>query len=247
MVNSPGLAAVWAESNTRESIYDALRRRETFATSGPRIRLRFFAGLDYPEQLINEPDLLSQAYAGGVPMGGELEAGAESPTFLISASADPGTPEFPGTDLQRLQVIKGWLDADGNTHEQVIDVAGNADNGAGVDPQSCAAIGSGERNLCTVWRDPNYKASQKAFYYVRVLENPTCRWSTLQCQSYGVNPFDKNCKAQADAQTEFFQDERGAIGDVFGRCCLNPEEERFYSPIIQERAWTSPIWINPGS
>ena len=173
----------------------------------------------------------------------------QAPNPLPSLSAPARTPaplNFQAPIYSDCR-FKGWLDADGNTHEQVIDVAGNADNGAGVDPQSCAAIGSGERNLCTVWRDPNYKASQKAFYYVRVLENPTCRWSTLQCQSYGVNPFDKNCKAQADAQTAFFQDERGAIGDVFGRCCLNPEEERFYSPIIQERAWTSPIWINPGS
>ena len=99
--------------------------------------------------------------------------------------------------------------------------------------------------MCSVWQDPDYDATQSAFYYVRVLENPSCRWSTLQCQAAGVNPFASNCAAQAAEKTAELQDNGSAIGDVFGRCCLDPAQQSFYSPILQERAWTSPIWINP--
>jgi len=104
--------------------------------------------------------------------------------------------------------------------------------------------GSGFKNLCTVWRDPEYSASESAFYYARVLEIQSCRWSTRQCQAAGVNPFDQNCAVRAAAKTEQLQD-KGAFGDVYGRCCLDESAEPFYSPVIQERAWTSPIWINP--
>ena len=96
-----------------------------------------------------------------------------------------------------------------------------------------------------MWQDPDYDATQSAFYYVRVLENPSCRWSTLQCQAAGVNPFASNCAEQAAEKTAELQDNGGAIGDVFGRCCLDPAQQSFYSPTLQERAWTSPIWINP--
>jgi hypothetical protein len=95
-----------------------------------------------------------------------------------------------------------------------------------------------------VWRDPSFDASQPAFYYVRLLENPSCRWSTLQCQAAGVNPFDASCTAQAAAATERAHD-RGAQGDVYGKCCLDPKTDPFYSPVIQERAWSSPIWYAP--
>ncbi|AQA18418.1 hypothetical protein BST95_09400 [Halioglobus japonicus] len=243
--NPGGLAIVWAEENSRDAIFEGMRRREAYATSGTRPVVRFFAGEDFPDDICNDPQMLEKAYAGGVPMGGELAAPGASPAFIVSAAKDPGTAANPGLDLQRIQVIKGWLDADGNTHEQVFDVAGSADNGASVHPETCTPVGSGHKNLCTAWRDPAYNAAESAFYYVRVLENPSCRWSTLQCQSYGVNPFAENCSEQAAQQTEIFQDEAGAIGDVFGRCCLNPEEEPFYAPTLQERAWTSPIWINP--
>jgi hypothetical protein len=242
--NPGGLAVVWAEENSRDSIFEGMRRRETYATSGTRPVVRFFAGQQLPANLCDDPQMLEKAYATGIPMGGEMSAPDQSPNFLVSAAKDPGYPGHPGIDLQRIQVIKGWLDPAGNTHEKVFDIAGSADNGAGVDPQSCAPTGSGHKALCNVWQDPEYDATQSAFYYVRVLENPSCRWSTLQCQAAGVNPFAKNCAEQAVGKTEELQD-KGAIGDVFGRCCLDPAQQAFYSPTIQERAWTSPIWINP--
>ena len=241
--NPGGLAVVWAEENSRDAIFEGMRRRETYATSGTRPVVRFFAGENFAEALCYDPQMLEKAYANGVPMGSERAATDVSPAFLVSATKDPGTASHPGLDLQRVQIIKGWLDAEGNTHEQVVDVAGNGDNNAGVDPQTCAPTGNGHQNLCTVWRDPQYNSSESAFYYVRVLENPSCRWSTLQCQAAGVNPFANNCAAQAAEQTARLQ-ESGAVGDVFGRCCLDPAQEPFYSPTIQERAWTSPIWIH---
>ena len=241
--NPGGLAVVWAEENSRDAIFEGMRRKESYATSGTRPIVRFFAAAEMADELCADPDMISKAYAAGVPMGGELAATEESPAFLVSAAKDAGTPQHPGLDLQRVQVVKGWLDAQGQTHEKVFDVAGSPDNGAGVDPQTCAPTGSGHKNLCTVWRDPEYNSGESAFYYVRVLENPSCRWSTLQCQAAGVNPFAENCADQAAAQTEKLQ-ENGAIGDVYGRCCLDPAQEPFYTPTIQERAWTSPIWIH---
>ncbi|MEM1111163.1 MAG: DUF3604 domain-containing protein [Pseudomonadota bacterium] len=242
--NPGGLAVVWAQENSRDAIFHNMRQRETYATSGTRPIVRFFVGPSYPDDFCDDPNMVAKAYAGGVPMGGALTGAESSPAFLVSASADSGSPGHPGTDLQRVQIIKGWLDDEGATHEIVYDVAGSAGNEASVDPQTCATTGSGHKNLCTVWRDPEYNSEQPAFYYVRVLENPSCRWSTRQCQAFGVNPFDADCQARADEQTALLQD-RGAIGDVFSRCCLDPAQERFYSPIIQERAWTSPVWINP--
>lgn len=243
--NPGGHAVVWAEENSRDAIFSGMRRKETYATSGTRPVVRFFGGWNYAEDICQSSDMVSDAYAGGVPMGGELAADSSSsaqPRFVVSAMKDSGTEQYPGTDLQRVQIIKGWVDEEGNTHERVIDVAGDANNGASVDEQSCAPKGVGAKALCAVWQDDNFDASQDAFYYARVLENPTCRWSTLQCQAAGVNPFSEQCSRQADIATEAAQD-RGAIGDVFGKCCINPDEQPFYTPTIQERAWTSPIWI----
>jgi hypothetical protein len=242
--NPGGLAVVWAEENSRDSIFEAMRRRETYATSGTRPVVRFFAGADLPGDLCEAPDMIEQAYARAVPMGGEIDArpGGQSPRFLVSALKDGGSPGSPGVDLQRLQIIKGWVDGDGATHEAVYDVAGSADNGAGVNPANCAVTGRGHSSLCTVWQDPQFNPAEDAFYYVRVLENPSCRWSTLQCQAAGVNPFADNCAEQASLKTAQLQDEQGAIGDIYGKCCLDPQTQPFYSPIIQERAWTSPIW-----
>lgn len=241
--NPGGLAVVWAEENSRDAIFEGMRNKETYATSGTRPVVRFFAGSDIPADACSADNMLEQGYATGVPMGGRLtpQSGDEPPRFLVSALKDPGSPGNPGTDLQRVQIIKGWLDASGQTHEEVFEVAGNADNGADVDPNSCAPRGRGYDNLCTVWQDPGFEASEDAFYYARVVENPSCRWSTLQCQAAGVNPFSDQCQVQADAATEKLQDE-GAIGDVYGKCCLDESSQPFYSPVIQERAWTSPIW-----
>ncbi len=246
--NPGGLAVVWAEENSRDAIFEALRRKEAYATSGTRPIVRFFGGASLESDLCDSPDSIRKAYGDGVPMGGRLSRGdsGEPPRFFVSALKDPGLPNRPGTDLQRLQIIKGWVDVEGETHERVFDVAGDGDNGASVDQQSCAPKGVGARSLCTVWEDPGFDAAQPAFYYARVLENPTCRWSTLHCQAAGVNPFSNDCQQQADAATAR-EHERGAEGDVYGKCCLREEEEPFYSPVIQERAWTSPIWYEPNS
>jgi hypothetical protein len=144
--------------------------------------------------------------------------------------------------LQRIQIIKGWVDDAGQTHEQVFDVAGDTDNGAWVDETSCRPTGSGAPSLCAVWRDDDFDPARDAFYYTRVLENPSCRWSTRHCLAAGVNPFAASCQAQADALTAKLQEEQGAKGDVYGNCCRQAAQEPFYSPVIQERAWSSPIW-----
>jgi len=194
---SSGLAAVWAEENTREAIYEAFRRKETFATSGPRIQLRFFAGFDLPDDLVDAPDGVARAYASGVTMGGQLAAvSAGVPQFLLWALADS-----EGARLQRLQIIKGWIDAEGETYEEVYDVAcsdgGVVDtethrcpgNGAKVNLADCSiSADKGAAQLRTLWRDPAFDPAERAFYYARVLENPTCRWSTWDAVRAGVAP-----------------------------------------------------------
>ncbi len=233
--NPGGLAVVWAEENARDAIFEGLRRRETYATSGTRPVVRFFAG-DLDGVVCGGSDFVEQAYATGVPMGGTLGTmcGANVPRFAVWAMKDAGTIERPGTDLQRVQIVKGWLDADGVTHEQVFDVAGDAMNGAGVDPSTCAPTGAGAAELCSIWEDPTFVPSQRAFYYVRVLENPTCRWSTHVCLAAGVDPFAPDCAAQA-----------ALAGPDFADCCLGQDNDEFLSPVIQERAWTSPVWYQP--
>lgn len=245
--NPGGHAVVWAEENSRDAIFDAIRRKETYATSGTRPIVRVFGGWNFDAELCQSSELVKQGYAQGVPMGGDLPPPeGEAPRFIVSAMKDPGSAGHPGTDLQRLQMIKGWVDKDGNTHEQVYDIAGNPNNGASVDQNSCAITGRGYTDLCTVWSDPTFNANEHAFYYVRLIENPTCRWSTLHCQAAGVNPFADNCSELATGATAAAQ-ERGAIGEVYDKCCIDPEKEPFYSPLIQERAWTSPIWYTPQS
>ncbi len=244
--NPGGLAVVWAEENSRDALFEGMRRRETYATSGTRPILRFFAGWDFGPDFCGESDLVGRAYADGVPMGGDLppRAGDAKPRFVVTALKDPGSPGHPGGDLQRIQLIKGWVDEAGKTHERVFEIAGRPDNGAGVDPDTCEPVGTGYSDLCSVWRDESFNPRERAFYYVRVLENPSCRWSTLQCQAAGVSPFATECGAQAEAASTEAR-ERGAIGDVYGRCCLAQADEPFYSPVIQERAWSSPIWYRP--
>lgn len=222
--NPGGLAVVWAEENSRDSIFAALRRREAYATSGPRISSRFFAGWNFPEDLCASPDRIARAYADGVPMGGELVGRGDTvPGFLVVASKDPGTADAPGMPLQRLQVIKGWIDERGQSRHRVFDVAGEADNGASVDLDTCEPRGEGAAQLCAVWRDEDFKPDQRAYYYTRVVENPSCRWSQRQCVAAGVD-----CAVPE------------TVIEGYSGCCA--AEHR---PVIQERAWSSPIWYSP--
>lgn len=213
-----GLAAVWAEENTRNSIFEAFRRKETYATSGTRIKLRFFAGYDLEASLLDSDDVIKQAYEKGVPMGQDLEASdGLKPSFLIWALRDKNS-----APLQRVQIIKGWVERiSGKPHEEVIDVMCSdglmpdpetnrcPDNGALVDISDCSISSDvGANELKTVWTDKSFDPSVKAFYYVRVLENPTCRWSTWDAIKTGNEPREDLKKT------------------------------------IQERAWSSPIWYS---
>jgi len=213
-----GLAAVWASANTRESIFDAMRRKETFATTGTRIKVRFYGGAGLAELDPADPELVAVAYDVGVPMGGDLPGGTagEAPSFLVWALQD--TMAAP---LQRVQIIKGW-ESGGETAEQVYDVACSdglevdpathrcPGNGAVVDLSDCSAgadVGAAE--LKAVWTDPDFDPAERAFYYARVLENPTCRWSTWDALRAGKAP------------------------------------RQDFPATIQERAWSSPIWYTP--
>ncbi|HVN84491.1 MAG TPA: DUF3604 domain-containing protein [Candidatus Binatia bacterium] len=212
--NPGGITGVWAEANTRSSLFEGFRRREVFGTSGPRIAVRFFGGWNFAPALCSDPQLVERGYADGVPMGGALAprpSGAAAPTFVISALRDPGATGRPGGLLQRLQVIKGWIE-NGERHEQVFDVAGDPNNGATVDTTTCTPQGAGADSLCTVWSDPAFNPAQQAFYYARVIENPSCRWSTYVCNRLPIDQQPASCSDPAVAKT------------------------------IQERAWTSPIW-----
>jgi hypothetical protein len=212
-----GLAGVWAEENSRDGIFRALRRREVFATSGPRITPRFFGGWNLTPTLCSDPDMVQDAYAQGVTMGSSLPApppGATAPSFLVSALRDPGTIAKPGTQLQRIQIVKGWREND-ESHYQVYEVAGDALNGADVDTDTCVTSGTGFDSLCAVWSDPDFDPAEHAFYYARVVENPTCRWSAYEC----------NRLAPAERPAS----------------CSDPT----WPKAIQERAWTSPIWFTP--
>ncbi len=173
-----GLAGVWAEENTRDAIFDALVRRETFATSGTRIEPRLFAGWDLPEDLCRQPDRIARADAAGVPMGATLGArpGADATLrFFVEAVRDP-----LGAPLQRVQIVKAWAGDDGSFHQAVHDVARVAP-GASVDLVTCERRGEGADGLCGTWVDPEFDAERSAVYYARVVENPSCRWTRWQC------------------------------------------------------------------
>jgi len=189
-----GLVAVWAEGNTRASLFEAMQRKETYATSGPRMQVRFFGGWDYAEDL-PQGDWLGEAYAGGVPMGGTLEGGdGASPVFVVSALKDP-----IGANLDRVQIIKVWVDARGDGHEQIYDVAASGDRlsragegplpkvGNTVDVAAASYTNSiGAAQLTALWRDPGFDRSQEALYYARVIEIPTPRYSTHDAKLLGV-------------------------------------------------------------
>jgi hypothetical protein len=214
-----GYMAVWARENTRAAIFEAVKRKEVYATTGPRIMLRFFGGYDFALADAATADLAAIGYARGVPMGGELAARADSraPQFLIAAARDPLS-----ANLDRIQVVKGWVDAQGESHERVYDVAwGGARKpdrkgrlpavGSTVDVDNASwsnTIGAGE--LATVWSDPDFDATQRAFYYVRVIEIPTPRWTAYDRKFFGI-----------DMPAEI-------------------------PMVTQERAYSSPIWYSPG-
>jgi hypothetical protein len=213
--SSGGLAGVWAEKNTRGAIYDAMVRKETFATSGPLMKVRLFAGWDLSTADLGA-GLAKAGYARGVPMGGDLKGSGKAPTFLVMAMKDPKSG-----NLDRVQIVKGWLDASGKQHEQVYDVvwAGERKVGANgklpavgntVDPKTAKYTNTiGAPELATAWTDPSFDPKQRAVYYARVLEIPTPRWSTYDAAAMGM-PIPKGLPAT-----------------------------------IQERAWTSPIWYTP--
>ena len=214
-----GLAVAWAEENTRESIFQAFKRKETFATTGSRIAVRFFGGYDLSSIDLNSDSLVSQAYQKGVTMGGDLlNDNNKTPEFIVWAQRDKN-----GAPLQRIQIIKGWMDSNsGRPSEYVYDVACSdglsvdpltnrcPDNGARVNISDCSISKNvGSTELKTIWKDPDFNPLDKSFYYVRVLENPTCRWSTWDAIKRGFKP-------------------REDLHET-----------------IQERAWSSPIWYSP--
>jgi hypothetical protein len=219
--SASGLAAIWSRENTRESLWDSMNRKEVYATTGTRMKVRVFAGWDFQQADLNRADFSRYGYDNGVPMGGDLvsaKSGA-APRFLIQALRDPDW-----ANLDRIQIIKGWTDAKGEAHERVYDVAVTGDREIGKDGRSKATVGNtvnvkeatfdnsiGEPILDAYWQDPDFNAKQRAFYYVRVLEIPTPRWTTYDAKHYKI-----------------------ALPDGVPTS-------------IQERAYTSPIWYTPES
>ena len=218
-LGASGLAAVWAKENTREAIFDALIRKEVYATSGTRLTVRVFGGWDFQPDEVLRADFAAQGYARGVPMGGDLNnAPADAaPTFMIRALRDPD-----GANLDRVQIIKGWLDSDGKTQERIYDIAVSDGRKIGADGRCKTPVGTtvdvddasytnsiGDAMLMTYWTDPDFDAKQRAFYYVRVIEIPTPRWPAYDAKRFGV---------------------------------AMPED---VTMTIQERAYSSPIWYTP--
>ena len=214
-----GLTAVWARDNTRGAIFDSMERKEVYATTGTRIRVRVFAGWDFAPDEVSRHDFVDQGYRRGVPMGGDLMKAPKrkAPKFMIRALRDPD-----GANLDRVQIIKGWLDKDGKTHERIYDVAVSDGRNIGKDGRCKTPVGNtvnvekatytntiGDAVMAAYWQDPNFDPGQHAFYYVRVLEIPTPRWTTYDAAFYGIKRPD-NVPAS-----------------------------------IQDRAYTSPIWYTP--
>ena len=216
-LSASGYQGVWASENTRAAIFDAMERKETYATSGPRIMVRFFGGWEYTDQDLRSRAPAFRGYEKGVPMGSDLPAAtSDAPVFMVYALRDP-----VGANLDRIQIIKGWLDEEGETHEQVYDVAWSDNRQPGSDGK-LPSVGNtvdieaanwtntiGASELATVWTDPDFDEDQKAFYYARVIEIPTPRWVLYDKVRLGANV---------------------------------PEEAAL---TLQERAYTSPIWYTP--
>jgi len=221
--NPGGLAVLWAEENSRDALFDAMQRREAYGTSGTRPVVRFFGGPDFEASICAATDLARRGYASGVPMGGDLarDPAGRAPSFVVWAGQDPGTPAQPGTPLRAVQIVKGWVE-DGRTRERVVDVV-RAPGSAGVDLSTCETTGTGAAQLCGVWRDDAFDPRENAFYYARVLENPTCRWSQRLCVEAGVVCSDP-----------------ATVTPGFEGCCREDHVR-----VVEERAWTSPIWYAP--
>ncbi|MCQ3828169.1 DUF3604 domain-containing protein [Microbulbifer elongatus] len=220
LINPAGLTAIWAEENTRASLFEGMKRKETFATSGTRLKLRFFGGWDFDKNAVDGREWVKGAYAKGVPMGGDLTAAesGKAPTFIVWAVKDPTSG-----NLDRVQIVKGWS-KDGQAFEKVYDVVWAGDRSPDALTGKVPAIGStvnimeasyknsiGKTELKTVWTDPDFDPALDAFYYARVLEIPTPRWTTIQAKELGITP-PTNVPAT-----------------------------------VQERAWSSPIWYTPTS
>jgi hypothetical protein len=214
-----GLGAVWAKDNTREAIFDAMKRKEVYGTTGSRIRVRFFGGWDYTKEDFMSREPAFAGYQKGVPMGGDLSKapGGKAPTFMVYALRDT-----IGGNLDRIQIIKGWLDKNGKTHERVYDVAVSDGRKIGKDGRCKTPVGNtvdvktasfrntiGDSELGTVWTDPDFDPKQKAVYYARVIEIPTPRWTTIDAFRFGV-PIPEGAPVST-----------------------------------KERAYTSPIWYTP--
>ncbi len=218
-VGASGYAAVWATENTREAIFDAMKRRETYATTGPRMIVRFFGGWDFAPADANNRLPGAVGYTKGVPMGGDLANAPQgkSPTFLVAALKDPF-----GANLDRIQIIKGWLDRDGRPQERIYDVAVTGGRRIDADGRCRTPVGNtvdlenaewtntiGGPELITVWKDPEFDAAQRAFYYARVIEIPTPRWTAYDAKRFAVKPLPGT------------------------------------TMVLQERAYTAPIWYSP--
>jgi hypothetical protein len=218
-VGASGYGAVWATENTREAIWDAMERKETYSTTGTRMAVRFFGGWDFEAKDAQDRTPASLGYAKGVPMGGDLRKApaGKAPTFLVAALKDP-----IGANLDRIQVVKGWLDAKGELQERVYDVVWSGGRkpdpktgkvpsvGSTVDVENATFTNSiGAPELIAVWKDPAFDASQRAFYYVRVIEIPTPRWTAYDAYRFGTKPLPGTRMT------------------------------------ITERAYTSPIWYTP--
>jgi len=218
-VSASGRAAVWATENTREAIWDAMHRKETYATTGPRMAVRFFGGFDFEPDDANHRLPARIGYDKGVPMGGDLRAApkGKSPTFLVAVLKDPN-----GANIDRIQIIKGWVEKNGKTQERIYDVAVSDDREIGTDGRCKTPVGNtvdvanatwtntiGEGEMVTVWKDPDFDPSLQAFYYVRVIEIPTPRWTAYDAKFYGSTPLPGTAM------------------------------------VVTERAITSPIWYTP--
>jgi hypothetical protein len=219
-MGAAGFVGAWATENTRQGLYDAFRRKEVYASTGPRITLRFFGGFDFDKADLKAKDLAAVGYRKGVPMGGDIKAGSgdKAPAFLVAAMKDP-----LGGNLDRVQIVKGWLAADGTTRERIYDVAVSGGRKIGPDGRCPAPVGNtvdlatgrysnaiGAAELATVWSDPDFNAAQRAFYYARVLEIPTPRYSLLDSIALG-----------------------------------KPWQDTGRPATIQERVYGSPIWYTP--